>query len=93
MGSTIWMFIPFLKQLITDFDPGEIKRVEDILIANQIPYRIKSDSPRGPFGRNYDSRAYQTIVMPLYIDAKRPVISYIVYVRKKDYEKAVGLIG
>jgi hypothetical protein len=46
MGSTIWMFIPFLKQLITDFDPGEIKRVEDILIANQIPYRIKSDSPR-----------------------------------------------
>jgi len=92
MGSRIMMFIPILKQLVTDFDSGEIKRIEDILKANQIPYRIKSDSPRGPFGRNYDSRAYQTIVMPLYINAQRPTISYIVYVRKKDYKKALSLI-
>ncbi len=93
MSSTIWMFIPFMRQLVTDLDSGEIKRVEDTLNANNIPYRIKSDSPRGPFGRNYDSRTYQTIVMPLYIDAQQPVISYIVYVRKRDFERAKELIG
>lgn len=93
MSLTILMFIPFLKQLVTDFDAGEIKRIEDILKANKIPYRIKSDSPRGAFGRNYDSRAYQAIVMPLYIDAQRPIISYIVYVRKQDFKRAKELIG
>ena len=92
MNSTLLMFIPFLKQLVTDFDSGEIKRVEDILNANKIPYRIKSDSPRGTFGRYYDSRAYRAIVMPLYIDAQRPTITYVVYVRKKDFEKAMSLI-
>ena len=92
MSTTIFMFIPFLKQLITDFDAGEVKRIEDILKANKIPYRIKSDSPRGAFGRNYDSRAYQTIVMPLYIDAQRPKISYVVYVKKEDFERASSLI-
>jgi len=92
MSSTVFMFIPFLKQLVTDFDPGEIKRVESILNANKIPYRIKSDSLRGPIGRHYDSRAYQTIVMPLYIDAQCPTISYIVYVWKRDFERAMSLI-
>ncbi|MDD2521273.1 MAG: hypothetical protein PHW11_00425 [Anaerolineaceae bacterium] len=92
MSSSLFMFIPFLKQLVTDIDPGEIKRVEDVLKANDIPFRIKSSSPRGPFGRNYDSRAYQQIVMPLYIDAQRPTISYIIYVKPKDYDRAMSLI-
>lgn len=93
MGSTIFMFIPFLKKLVTDVDPIEIKRVEDILNANQIQYRIKSSSLRGAFGRYYDSRTYKTIVMPLYIDAQRPTISYEIYVRRKDFEKANKLIS
>jgi len=86
------MFIPFLKLLITEVDPGEVKRVEDILRANDIPYRIKSSSPRGAFGRHYDSKTYQQIVMPLYINAQRPTITFIIYVRKKDYDRAVSLI-
>ena len=93
MASTVFMFIPFLKQLITDVDPIEIKRVEEILHVNQIQYRIKSSSLRGVFGRHYDSLAYKTIVMPLYIDAQRPTISYVIYVRNKDFEKAKGLIS
>lgn len=92
MASTLLMFIPFMKQLVTDFNSGEIKRIEDILNANKIPYRVKSDSPRGAFGRNYDSRAYQTIVMPLYINAQRPTISFVVYVKKSDFERASSLI-
>lgn len=92
MSSSLFMFIPFLKNLLTEVDPSEVKRVEDILKANNIPYRIKSSNPRGPFGRHYDSRTYQQIVMPLYIDAQRPTISYIVYVRKGDYDRAVSLI-
>ncbi|MEL7636139.1 MAG: hypothetical protein GX768_09860 [Chloroflexi bacterium] len=92
MSSSIFMFIPLLKQLLTDFDPGEIKRVEEILKANQIPYRIKSYSPRGPFGRHYDSKTYETIVMPLYKNAQRPSISYVIYVKKSDFERAISLI-
>ncbi len=92
MSSSLFMFIPFLKQLVSDFDPGEIKRVEEILKANKIPYRIKSYNPRGPFGRHYDSKTYETIVMPLYKNAQRPTITYIVYVKKKDYDRAKNLI-
>ncbi len=86
------MFIPFLKKLVTDVDPVEVKRVEGILKANAIPYRIKSSTLRGPFGRHYDSKTYSQIVMPLYIDAQRPTISYLVYVRRKDYNRAIHLI-
>ena len=92
MTQSLFMFIPFLKLLITEVDPGEVKRVEDILSANDIPYRIKSSSPRGAFGRHYDSKTYQQIVMPLYIDAQRPTITFIFYVRKRDYDRAVSLI-
>lgn len=92
MTQSLFMFIPFLKLLITEVDPGEVKRVEDILRANDIPYRIKSSSPRGAFGRHYDSKTYQQIVMPLYINAQRPTITFIIYVRKKDYNRAVSLI-
>ena len=92
MTQSLFMFIPFLKLLITEVDPGEVKRVEDILRANDIPYRIKSSSPRGAFGRHYDSKTYHQIVMPLYINAQRPTITFIIYVRKKDYDRAVSLI-
>ena len=92
MRSSLFMLIPFLKKLITDVDPGEIKRVEDILKTNDVPYRIKSSSPRGVFGRHYDSRTYQQIVMPLYIDAHHPIISFIIYVKPKDYDRALSLI-
>ncbi|HZK17059.1 MAG: hypothetical protein GX773_07405 [Chloroflexi bacterium] len=93
MSSTIFMFIPFLKQLMTDVDSGPIKQVEDILRANKIPYRIKTSSWRGPIGRYYDSRTYSQITMPLYIDAQKPTLSYVIYVRKRDFKKAKGLIG
>jgi len=92
MTQSLFMFIPFLKLLITEVDPGEVKRVEDILKANDIPYRIKSSSTRGAFGRHYDSKTYQQIVMPLYIDAQRPTITFIIYVRKRDFDRAVSLI-
>jgi len=93
MASTVFMFIPFLKQLVVDVDPKEIQRIEKILNDNEILYRIKSSSLRGVFGRHYDSAAYKTIVMPLYIDAQRPTISYVIYVRKRDFERANSLIN
>ncbi len=92
MNSSLFMLIPFLKKLTTDVDPREIKRVEDTLKINKIPYRIKSSSTRGVFGRHYDSKAYQQIVMPLYIDAHHPIISFIIYVKPKDYDRAFSLI-
>jgi|LSQX01.3.fsa_nt_gb hypothetical protein len=85
------MFIPFLKQLMTDVDSGQIKQVEDILKANKIPYRIQTSSWRGPIGRYYDSRTYSQITMPLYIDAQKPTLSYVIYVRRRDFERARGL--
>ena len=85
------MFIPFLKQLMTDVDSGQIKQVEDILKANKIPYRIQTSSWRGPIGRYYDSRTYSQITMPLYIAAQKPKLSSVNYVRRRDFERARGL--
>ena len=41
-----FMLVPFLKKVLTDSDAGEVRRVENILIENKIPYRIKTYQTR-----------------------------------------------
>jgi len=45
-----FMLVPFLKKVLTDSDAGEVRRVENILIENKIPYRIKTYQTRGSYG-------------------------------------------
>ena len=41
-----FMLIPLLKKVLTDSDAAEVRRVENILIENKIPYRIKTYQTR-----------------------------------------------
>lgn len=90
--NELFMFIPFLKLLATDTDPGSIKQIENILQKNNIPYRIQTYSIRGVFGRQFDSASYKSSNLSMYKGASSPSMNYLIYVRRKDFEKAYSLI-
>lgn len=90
--SSIFMFSIFASLLISDTDPKEIHRIEEILKENKIPYRVKTDDGRGRYGRIRDNRLYMSMNMPAYTNAFESRKSYLVYVWKKDFNRANSLI-
>ena len=90
--SSIFMFSIFASLLISDTDPKEIYRIEEILKQNKIPYRVQTDDGRGRFGRMRDNRVYMSMNMPAYSNAFESRKSYLIYVWKKDLDRANSLI-
>lgn len=88
-----FMLVPFLKKVLTDSDAGEVRRVENILIENKIPYRIKTYQTRGSIGMALDTSSYARSNLAMYKGAGTPSISYGVFVRKKDYDQVKDLIS
>lgn len=88
-----FMIIPFLKKVLTDTNAGEVRRVEDILKKNKIPYRIKTYQNRGSIGLAIDSRTYASSNLSMYKGSNAPSVSYGIYVRRKDFEKVKELIS
>ncbi len=89
----IFMLIPFLKKVLTDSNAGEVRRVENILIKNKIPYRIRTYKTRGSIGMALDTSSYARSNLAMYKGANRPSVSYGIYVRKKDYQRVMDLIS
>ena len=90
--SSIFMFSIFASLLISDTDPKEIHRIEEILKQNKIPYRVQTDDGRGRLGRLRENRTYMSVNMPAYTNAFESRKSYLVYVWKKDFNRANSLI-
>ncbi|MGI6258685.1 MAG: hypothetical protein ACOYKC_02385 [Anaerolineaceae bacterium] len=90
--SQILMFIPFLKLLVADTDSGEIARIEKILKDNDIMYRIKTASSRGRIGRFYDSSSFKSYNVGFNRVGYQIDVNFLIYVRKKDLERARKLI-
>jgi hypothetical protein len=88
-----FMLIPLLKKVLTDSDAVEVRRVENILIENKIPYRIKTYQTRGSIGMAMDSRSYAASNLAMYKGSGTPSVSYGIYVRRKDYERVKNLIS
>ncbi len=88
----VLMFIPFLKLLVAENDSGEIARIEKILKENNIMYRIKSVSSRGTIGRFHDSSAFKNYNVSYNRVGYHLGINFLIYVRKKDLERARELI-
>lgn len=90
--SSIFMFSIFASLLISDTDPKEIHRIEEILKQNKIPYRVQTDDGRGRLGRLRENRTYMSVNMPAYSNAFESRKSYLIYVWKKDLDRAYSLI-
>ncbi|NLZ26983.1 MAG: hypothetical protein GX884_05330, partial [Chloroflexi bacterium] len=71
-----FMLIPLLKKVLTDSDAAEVRRVENILIENKIPYRIKTYQTRGSIGMAMDSRSYAASNLAMYKGSGTPSVSY-----------------
>lgn len=76
------------KELLITFDINEQSKVKDILAANNIDYYTKVINQYTPY----------LSASRLHLNSKSPVqmlnyeYEHIIYVHKKDYEKAVYLI-
>jgi len=80
------------KQLISDTSSAEIRRIEDLLKLEKIPYRLQTQRTRGALGSMIDSRTYAASNLAMYKGAAQPTFVYAIYVRKKDYQRAHALM-
>ncbi|NMC15251.1 MAG: hypothetical protein GYA40_01215 [Chloroflexi bacterium] len=80
------------KQLISDTSSEEIRRVEELLKRENIPYRLQTQRTRGALGSMIDSRSYAASNIALYKGAAQPNFVYTIYVRRKDYQRANALM-
>lgn len=75
------------KRLFSSFSVKEQAQLREALVAHKIPYIVNAVNISGGFGRA-DVRA-STGGAGLNMDY---VYEYIIYVRKKDYERANALL-
>lgn len=86
------MFVLFKKKIVVDISGEEVRRVTTILDKNKIKYDVRSKRTRGSVGSALDAGSYARSNIALYKEAAAPPIVYMVYVRKKDYERAFDLV-
>jgi hypothetical protein len=85
-------FLFLLKKLVTDTSGEEIARVTALLAQNGIKYVMRTVRPRGSLGTAIDSRTYAGSNLAMYKGASLPPYVYMVYVRRKDYDRAKDVV-
>ncbi len=86
------MFTLFKKRIATDTSSQAISRITDILEANSIKYEIRTRRPRGSVGTALDSRSYAGANIAMYKGASQPTYVYMLYVKRRDYQRARELV-
>mgnify|MGYP003602556593 FL=1 len=81
------------KKLAADTSSGEIRRIEDILKNEKIPYRLQTQRTCGALGSWIDARSYAASNIALYKGSQQPGFVYTIYVRVKDFRRAQALIA
>ena len=76
------------KKLITTQSQQEMARVKDILDRNEFVYTLKTLSNMGAISRGMNAASYARAYIA-YNDTSR--FAYVIYVRKKDYDRAYRL--
>lgn len=82
----------FLKRLALDVSSKEITRITTILEQNDIKYELRTTRSRGGIGKALDARAYARSNIAMYKGASQPAFIYRVYVKRKDYTRALKLV-
>lgn len=86
------MFTFLLKRLLIDTSSEEIRRVTTILEQNQIKYEMRTIRSRGSIGTGMDAMSYARSNVAMYKGSSQPTFVYYVYVRRKDFQRALELI-
>ena len=86
------MFVGFKKRIAVDTSSEEARRVTEILDANGIRYELRTKRPRGSIGTALDSRAYASGNISMYKGASQPLFIYMIYVKRKDFDRAHHLL-
>jgi len=86
------MFIWFMKKIATDTSGEEIRRITTLLEENNFKYRLRTIQERGSVGSAMDARSYAQANIALYKGTSRPAVVYMVYVKRKDYDRAFDLL-
>jgi hypothetical protein len=86
------MFVGFKKRILVDTSGEEARRVTEILDANEIKYELRTKRARGSVGTGLDARAYGRGNIAMYKGAGAPMFVYMVYVRRKDFDRAHQLL-
>ena len=87
------LFRFFMKKLITDTSSEEIRRVTTLLGQSGIKYEIRTVRPRGSIGTAMDSRSYASVNLAMYKGASLPAFVYMVYVNRRDVDRAREVIN
>ncbi len=87
------MFIPFLKKLMVETSAEAFNKACKILDNHGIQYRMQTIRSRGTVGRTIDSAAYMRFNLSQSKWGSESSFSYAIYVRRKDYDRAVQLTG
>ncbi len=82
----------FMKKIVVDTSSEEIRRVTTILEQNKIKYDIRSKRTRGSIGSALDAGSYARSNIAMYKGASAPPVVYMVFVRKRDYDRAYDLV-
>ena len=85
------MFVLFKKRIAVDTSGEEIKRITNVLGENNIKYEIRTKRSRGSIGTAIDSRTYARSNLSMYKEAQSPPVVYMIWVKRKDYERANDL--
>ena len=86
------MFVIFKKNIATDTSSEAVRRITTILEENDIKYDIRTKRTRGAIGTAFDARSYARSNIAMYKGASQPTFVYMIYVKKKDYDRASELI-
>lgn len=87
------LFRFLMKKLVTDTSSEEIRRVTSLLKQSGIKYEIRTVKPRGGIGTAMDSRAYANVNLAMYKGASLPAFVYMVYVNRRDVDRAREVIA
>jgi hypothetical protein len=89
-GDLIFLFLH--KKLVIDVSSEEIARVTSILEENGIDYGLRTVRARGSIGTALDSLTYARSNLAMYKGSRGNQYVYMVYVRRRDYERAKDLV-
>ncbi len=83
----------FMKRLSVDTSAEGIRKITDKLKEAGIRHQVVTVKSGGSVGSFVDARAYAKSNVAMYKFGKKPGMVYYVYVSRKNYQKAKGLIA
>jgi hypothetical protein len=86
------MFVLFKKRIAVEVSSEEVTRIVNILDENDIHFELRTRRERGTFGNFFDAQSYGRANISMYKGSARPAFVYMIYVKRRDVERARDLL-